>query len=345
MASIKSIIFEKGNALLSFFILSFVFVILVSSVLNRTLSSSVAYLSHILFFFTAVFFLSACSENYARLLRWKILSVFSVCIIFFVFRFLDKVEFYETVFRYPPIYRHLRHLNYDLMLAVGACFFLLCSGRIRELSFYSLVSLFVLISLWSGGRGQLLAFVVFLVLLSVTGGGRESLVTLIIAVLMTFLIWVSGDSRFMLGQLERTLYFTNINGVSSGRLNIWKDTWLEIMSGGWFGHGADQFRIFYDSWIVHPHNAALQFMFEYGVAGLLLFVSFILWTASVCLKSVFASRLKGDVAVTAALILAMYAYSMVDGIFYHAIPFSFMVLLSAGLFVKLSKKKALAQLP
>src|SRR5690606_10923234 len=99
-----------------------------------------------------------------------------------------------------------------------------------------------------------------------------------------FMVLFSGETEFLSRQLDRTVDSGNLNGISSGRLSIWERAIEEAMTGGWFGHGADSFQKFDTTFIVHPHNAIVQFLFEYGFWGLLLCIVFFAWTTVICLK-------------------------------------------------------------
>tara|TARA_B100002003_G_scaffold247267_1_gene278491 strand:- start:2114 stop:3331 length:1218 start_codon:yes stop_codon:yes gene_type:complete len=328
--------FKENYAFIAF-ITSFLVLILFSAALNGGLMRSFFYFSNALFFISLVAFFSNTPDCFWKVLGWKVVSVFAVCLIFLLFRVLDRDVFYISVFKDPPVYRHLRHLNYDLMIALGASLLLLEKQKLRLSGFLLLVSVFAVFSLWTGGRGQLVSLAIFIALCFFYVRIKISFCIFIIFLVSFLLIWVSGETEFMFGQIEKTFEFSSINSISTGRWQIWQVTFIEAVRGGWAGLGADQFKEFYSGFIVHPHNSVLQFFFEYGFLGVLLTLAFLVWSGAKCLLIVFDSEQETNLRIMASFILSMYAFSLVDGIFYHAIPFSFMVFIAAGIFVHCRK--------
>jgi O-antigen ligase len=104
-----------------------------------------------------------------------------------------------------------------------------------------------------------------------------------------------------------------------------------------FGFGPDAVRmvaraeIGYPPW-VQSHSAIVQALIEFGLIGLALqSVAFFV----VARRSFFVLRSNiapSDVRVSAALLVALGAYMLVDGILYHAIPLIMVMLLTAHLF-------------
>jgi len=334
---INRVLKYKENYTFIGFIASFLVLIVFSAVLNGGFARSFFYFSNVLFFISLVVYFSISPDSFSKVLVWKIVSVFAVCFIFLLFRALDRDVFYTSVFKDPPIYRHLRHLNYDLMIALGASFLLLEKQKLRLSGFLWLASVFAVFSLWTGGRGQLISLAIFIALCFFYVRIKLYFYIFMIFLVSFLLIWVSGETEFMFGQIEKTFEFSSINSISTGRLQIWQATFSEAVSGGWAGLGADQFKEFYSGFIVHPHNSVLQFFFEYGFLGVSLTLAFLVWSGAKCLLIVFDSEQETNLRTMASLILSMYAYSLVDGIFYHAIPFSFMVFIAAGIFVHWKK--------
>lgn len=255
----------------------------------------------------------------------------------------------HELFVHPPIYRHLRHLNYDLIVvaALGFSSWLGATKKAR----YGYVAMFLALgyfSIWSGGRGEALALIVFFAALLGFGvtqwREKHFQVTLAALLLGGILVIGSGQTQFLSGQLERSVA-ASADRISSGRLKIWQTSLAraeESPAALIFGFGPDAFvrlGIYRDVWpegnsyIVHPHNSLVQWILEFGVAGTLLIVLFLMRTGAIAI-SLLRRGAPADIPKTAAaLFLALLCYSMVDGVFYHAIPLTMITLLSGYLYV------------
>ena len=335
-----SLIFsDSRNVVTSIFVCLFLCIILFSFGSNGGTGRSFFYVSNIIFFFALVYFLSRFEGVLRDLLVLKIVSISVICLVFLFIRVVEGPSFYSYVFGSPDIYRHLRHLNYDLMICMGAVFLLAVSGRVSSVNFYVPVFIFSVFLFWTGGRGQFIALMIFLFFLLFSGLRKLSLKVFPILALAFFLVILAGETNFLFGQMEKSLDSDTVNRISSGRLQIWSDAWSESLKGGLIGHGADAYRDFGPKNVVQPHNSIVQFMFEYGIIGLIICIGFFLVTAFICIRFVFSSRVSDQLKVLSSFVLSMYAYSLVDGIFYHAIPFSFMVLVAAVFFVELERSE------
>ena len=324
------------NFYLFVFIVTIVIIISASFFIDGGYDRFFFYIGSVLFFFSLVHFFRKMEHLFYILLWVKILSVLVACVLFFLFIMVSSDEIYSFVAIDPPIYRNIRHFNYDLMLAIGCLYLLLIRGRIGLLFFGLLFLCLSVASIWSGGRGQLLALFALFVLLFGSGFYRHAAFGTILIIFSAFLVYMSGETALIHGSLDRTIQSSSLDAVSSGRWDIWKTTWNAALEGGWLGYGADAFR-YYDfeqSFVIQPHNSILQFFIEYGFLGLAASVFFFWWASFTCLKQVFSrsnNRLERGLA---SFVITMFGYSLVDGIFYHAIPFSFMIILGAFLFLK-----------
>lgn len=314
-------------------------IILISLFLSGGFDRFLFYFSSILFFVSIVGFMSVKPKIFDFGLMAKLVSVLVIGF-YFMFHVFHYEGVYQYIFRYPPLYNHLRHFNYDLMAAILAVVVIFYQRKYGYLLLlFSLLTLGVF-SIWTGGRGQLLSFFILSLLLALSGHARLASVAVLSIISAYFLVLFSGETEFLSRQLDRTVDSGDLNSISTGRFSIWERAIEEAMAGSWFGHGADSFQKFDTTFIVHPHNALVQFWFEYGFLGLFLCVVFFASTTVVCLKFIFTKNTDVHVKVLSAFVLAMYAYSMVDGIFYHASPFAFMIFIGAALFVKAQRSRS-----
>lgn len=242
----------------------------------------------------------------------------------------------------PPIYRHLRHLNYDLALISGMAGGVFAHKASLAKILWCLT--FVLLgyfSFWSGGRGQFLTLGVVLISLGATMRASDDVRfagLLIIAFLLGGLgVILSGETGFLLGALERSSR-ENLDMISTGRLAIWVGTLSKSMSSlgsALFGFGPEAFERMglLRSFIVHPHNVLVQWVLEYGLLGAgMLMASGTLMGWRCVLPALLSGE--GMDRVCAATVIGMTAFAMVDGVYYHAAPLLFITLMWAYLFAR-----------
>ncbi len=245
-----------------------------------------------------------------------------------------------------PIYRHLRHINYDMtvVIALGIYSWAVVKSRRRFLACGAVFAALGYFSVWSGGRGELLALLVFWVGLVVFRilrvRDRQFWLPLSALLLGGALVLFSGQTRILFDRFEKTVAAESIDRVSSGRIAIWQTSLERVMESPQsllFGFGPDAFKRLHviRKWPtggpVHPHNVLVQWGLEFGLLGTLV----LLWMFG----KVFARALQClgratslDLPVTvSALLLGLFAYSMVDGLFYHVLPLTMIVMLSAYL--------------
>ncbi|MBY8826469.1 O-antigen ligase family protein [Sphingomonas colocasiae] len=112
-----------------------------------------------------------------------------------------------------------------------------------------------------------------------------------------------------------------VNAMSSGRLAMWRGTLREIARRPWFGHGEGQFRqqvpesggVFN-----HPHNIALQLLFQWGVVGTLLSLSL---GALLFVRLITAARAAQAEALPPLLVITgLLVYSLYEGTLFHPYP-------------------------
>jgi len=119
----------------------------------------------------------------------------------------------------------------------------------------------------------------------------------------------------------------------SGRYEIWEYAINKIMERPFFGYGPNGFAIiaFNDVDYVkgvpyaQPHNFIVQFLFEYGIVGTLLFLSLIGMLALHCKKKLFKTR-NNNLMFSGLPIIGLTAVGMVDGSFYHPVIVFYLIL-------------------
>nr|WP_246386855.1 O-antigen ligase family protein [Litorivivens lipolytica] len=298
------------------------------------------YAVQVLFVGAAVVWFERCGISSFKWLFFSKIIIFGITLALFVIYFLSLGEGGNpaAIKGNPPVFRHLRHFNYELaflsMLAVGMFFV----WRVRSVHYSFWGGLFLVlgfVSVWSGGRGQLLALCFFLLCLAVFSRkilfDRSVLISVLCFVVGGLLVFCTDWTYLVDSPLKRTVEFSSVNSVSSGRIAIWTEAIQHLERSVFFGFGPDAFlRLPMKSGPVQPHSFLFQWLLEFGIVGSLALFIALYKIVRHCLRV-----LRGDdslAVITAASFLSGLVFALVDGILYHALPSIMMGLLLAFLY-------------
>jgi O-antigen ligase len=272
-----------------------------------------------------------------KLYRVKLLTVLgTILYIFIVFLINDVPNLDWRLAPNMPIYYNIRHLNIEIafVVMIGAIFWLVSPSQ-YDRTRWILFILLGYVSFWTAGRGQIIAFYLFLGLLAYVQSSRglrfktlKPLVAFTLGALICGIVnpelvaWLFGRSTA--GSADQ---------IAAGRIAIWIKC-LELTISSWwsvaFGLGPDAYvRYQILKFTSHPHNSVIQFFLEFGLVGLsglfTLIMMFVKGAARVYKGNPASPTANGVAAALAALLL----YSFTDGIFYHASPLMMSMLLIA----------------
>lgn len=228
-----------------------------------------------------------------------------------------------------PNFKHVRHFG-QLGFVAAMCGTALAAQTKRLVLVPLLLgagALFGVIAM--GSRGALLGWLVFVFLLATMSRGR---VRIVVQAGVTALI--AGGAVWFLhttGILETPNVFHRVMTESgavpldSGRLAIWKGALHEIGAHPIFGQGPDAYERSgcCNRAARQPHNWVLQFLMEFGIAGLAT-AGFVAWRAVRVFGGI--RTLTGRVgsspvsAVMAAAIGAFLVFGLLDGLLYWPMP-------------------------
>ncbi|WP_187807685.1 O-antigen ligase [Aquipseudomonas alcaligenes] len=240
-------------------------------------------------------------------------------------------------FYHPPLFRHVRHLGYFLCVGfvVSAWVFLTAPGRFWILAWLVYV-LVVSALLWSGGRGAFLAGLAGVISLLLLGGFRQKtwrwsgvVVGLLLSLWLSSLFPVEHPGLGWVSALQRSDGAASFNGLSTGRLDIWRYLWGFIVQRPWFGWGGEGVLAVWDGSLLNQaHNAFLQLLIEWGVTGLVVLGLPLFCGAVVgifrCCSAPVEFQLRAGFGLV--LVVALLLLSMIDGVFYHGLPSAFFAL-------------------
>jgi O-antigen ligase len=236
----------------------------------------------------------------------------------------------------------LRHFNDDQLpaIALAVYFSWLARGPGAKIAWFVVLTAMGFLMAWSGGRGVMLSVGIFRSLIALFRVAQLRAVALGAAALAlgALLVLLYGNADFFLGLFFRSS--GSLNEISSNRLaiwmgsiNVWRESWLSIF----FGFGPDAMRTTISSQLgfpgIHqPHNGFVQALVEFGLIGLGLFTAAVAVIARRALAILRSPTASSEVRIAAALLTAFGAYMLNDGIIYHAIPLTMVMLLTAYLF-------------
>lgn len=225
-----------------------------------------------------------------------------------------------------------RHYLFYATTMLGLALGFLVNSRSRAQSVFALVLMFAAYHLfaWSGGRNGFIVSLLVPLIFAALFRGHWKLVlgagygTAVLAYSLS-LITVPADPLLGISSSLLRIFQNSADGVpnpegySSGRYELWAITIKEIIQRPLVGHGQFHFDTVTDktdwaSLIKHPHNVALQFLFDWGLlatTGILIAITPFL----ISLRSRLAALPQVTLPTFAAL-LALLLSSMLDGTYF-----------------------------
>ncbi|NNU81341.1 O-antigen ligase family protein [Halovulum dunhuangense] len=234
-------------------------------------------------------------------------------------------------------YFHVRLWGVVLAAALAATLGLMaCRPPSRQAVGFAVTAVLSAALFWSGSRVGLLGLVAAILLLPLLTG-RKGLgalpafaAGLLLGILLSLPVPIPDPN---LGFVENFMPAAEMpaaemaalspDAVLSGRLTLWVMTWEQILKAPLVGNGFEQFAFFHENarapdipifW--HPHNAVLQFLFDFGFVGgtALIVLLLALWIRALrlTLRHPEPARIAAHLALT-----ALAAMSLVEGVLYY----------------------------
>lgn len=302
-----------------------------------------------LLFFTAmvVWFKTHGESALMFIAKIKILLIVLVMLFmsYYIFYIIPPLNYIETdFFNYPPIYRHLRHMNYDVALALGFIIYLYCKELGNKKYFYLVLLFFCgFFTVWSAARAQTLSLLIFLSLLIYFRLGSNNAYKLASAVASFALggacVFLTSYTAYISERNTIANSENVVNKLSSNRIKVWEGAFAKLQEEhAWlFGFGPDAWvRVNLFPGMSQPHNFILQWLFEFGLPVTVLLLVIMFKSVIFSLKLRNSSNDLTIEKMIAALMLSTFAYALVDGQFYHTIPFTMILIMAAYLFSQAS---------
>jgi O-antigen ligase len=245
-----------------------------------------------------------------------------------------------------PSATSIRHIgNYLAILSLAPAALLLTSKETRIWPYALCLGVLTMGIAWTGSRAAWLGLVVAVIagcifVRSTISSNRFKLVGLSVF-LGTAVSAVLPNPTPMFGILR---FWSSIQpGVemSSGRIELWTNTFTEILKQPLIGHGAGRFAInmneIYNYDVDNPHNFMFQYFYDWGLIGggaglaLLAFLG----------RAIFQRRGKEPMVVFAAIagFTLLIFVGLLEGMLYHPMKMMLVILLIAPIF-RTSAKQA-----
>lgn len=254
----------------------------------------------------------------------------ALCIVNLLATMFVMAEWFDN-WHYPPIFGHIRHLGLSIGF-LSLILFTKTASSTTIAAFFRIVRILGLaLVFWSGTRASILAWLccvaVFLLL------DRTWLKTLLIDTTVAIALSQIPPPAFPVNQWtpgtvartmeELTGNASSATAASSMRLSLWQTTLSALGDGGnlWTGLGGNGFarlQTMHGVQIstrpqIHPHNAIVQLICDWGIIGLLLITAILV---NLLLRRASLNREESDPTAVAGITYLLIT-SMFDATLYH----------------------------
>ncbi len=332
---------------------TFVFVVLASTVLADAAPGMARPFA--LSTFIHMLFLGVLCERFSNAWRGMqrnlLASIAAGGAIYFVLAFslalsvIDKPDFNWKQFSAGV--SNVRQIGYYGLATAGIAIGLLANAQKRSETVFAhlLLILGAWCIFWSGGRAAFLGLLATALIVALYKRYSElpryalNLFANLFSAALLSIIFVPGPLWGLQSIIGRLITNDHGSEYTSGRLTIWWETANWSLQKPILGHGQGQFRFTVEAAgevLNHPHNSALQILFDWGVLGLvcIAFFAWVIWK-----KIWIHSPSNPNLALPCIGVLAgLLTMSMLDGALYYAYPITVILCACAVLFTIDSKQ-------
>ncbi|AEX22966.1 MULTISPECIES: O-antigen ligase family protein [unclassified Vibrio] len=243
---------------------------------------------------------------------------------------------------------NIRHLGHIVIIStLYLSIKILMGERINNILFTLSTITSISLIIWLGGRGAILSYLIGISLVIIFIYKHNELkiknsVTLI-CLIITSLILSLPFNVYSWNGLNRLLdakeyYVKDLNALSTNRIELWETSWNFIKEKPFFGYGAESFILNSDTVYRHPHNFIVQWLFDYGIIGLILFLSFIIYinkTSYINIKN----ELSTNNLFSIAILVSIISNAFISGTLYYSPPFFILCVVASYSYSKYSSHK------
>lgn len=286
------------------------------------------YLTHGFFLVSLVHLLNQ-SNKYDIQISLKILSAGAVVYVILLAIFCVLVpnpKDFPWVIRVPSA-TNIRQIGNNVgLLAIAPLTLMLA---IKRRAFFGPAIAFVIVlsfATWTGSRATLLGLFFgiacglvivrhFTTLRNMASAAVAAVMSILISIAMPVPDPTFGLFRLVKASGEQ-------DDPSSGRWELWAQTWQQISQSPWIGHGAGRYRddmnLHFGTTWNHPHNFILQYLYDWGFVGGGIAVILLAIFGVAILRRTKADPLSRFMAITA--FCAICATAMIDSPLFHPLP-------------------------
>lgn len=344
-ASIRQSIVSANVSIKLLAIIWFAFVLLATAFSERpnlALFNLVSWMLHLLFAISIAFL----SRNWLASVDWQKLiatylpvgsAVLSVLVVSFVMMVGLETE-YDWISSLPG-FPNIRHYGYFLMPAMAlSAGMIAVGGHNARTTHMVLLAVNLGFTSWTGSRGPLVMFVItmilaFLIFSEMRRGRVLGMILLatVSGILLSQAVPTPNNSTFNAIMRIEEDKSRDVDQLSSGRTEIWRDTFPAVLEKPFIGHGGNQFRLQVPAarkTYNHPHNSLLQFAYDWGVIGAGAFLTMLLILAW---RLLVTARAKPEICMPNCLAaISMAVFSLIDGVFYYNLPIMLFLTFALG---------------
>lgn len=234
-----------------------------------------------------------------------------------------------------PGFANLRHTGYFFApaIAVGVAHLAAQPSKFT-ITHFGLLIVNIAIMLWLGSRGPVFGLLIGFTFCAIRFSEFRSARFLLkagvatgIAAMISIILPTPKGHSF--GALQR-FWSSNseIGAFSSGRTDFWSEAVELIMMKPLFGYGSHQYQFASEmagGVYKHPHNSILQFIFDWGLVGGILFIMLLGYAVYM---AIWRSRGQRYVQIISAMgLISTLAYSLIDGILFYPYPIAIVIIL------------------
>lgn len=278
---------------------------------------------NVFFFITLLFYFYSTKINYNKL----ILAIIFPGIIYALYIFIIIFSEQELTYKNLYFFNNIRQVGMFMVVTTGFFLGYLCLDEKNFNKKYSILilSLPITLIIFFGGRGTFFSLIIMilsaLIILIIKKQNINNLLT--ICFFSFVLAIIINQLTFFSFNIPTTDKMTFQRYDLSDRHEIWEYAINKIIDKPFLGYGPNGFAIiafndinYVSGYYSQPHNFIIQFLFEYGIIGTLLFLLLIGLLAVSCIKKLFKTK-NNNLMFSGLPIISLTTVGMVDGSYYH----------------------------
>ena len=225
---------------------------------------------------------------------------------------------------------NIRHLGHIVIVStLYLSIKLLMGERLNNILFILSTITSISLLIWLGGRGAIYSYLIgaslAIVVIYKSNELKIKNILILTSLVITSVIISLPLNIYSWNGLNRLLdtkqyYGQDINTLSTDRIELWNISLDYIKEKPFFGYGAESFILNSETIFRHPHNFIVQWLFNFGLVGTLIFLTFMIYIIIIGFnnsknKSYFINLFP------LACLCGLLSNALVSGTLYYSPPF------------------------